>query len=481
MAIPIHYEIKYQNQDITRLNVLLQFSGDLDGVTEIALPDNFGNSHKLHRSIRQFTSLNKENSVIFDGDTLFVRIYHAPGETLNLSYDIVQDFEPLALNSTCAFRPIIEKNYFHVLGYSLFLLPNGCKDYDITLNWTSFPSNWKLHNSIGTQQTTQRFYTKTSKWLESVFVGGDFRILESKVFEKPIYLAIRGNNWNFGDQELLSMLQKTVETQRKFWNDVDIPYYSVTLLPIPNTLEGIPFSEQDIYYLGTGLSNSFAAFASPTKSLKINYLYHLFNHEMMHDWIGNKIRTGVSGNDMKYAWFSEGFTEYFAYKNMFAAGFISADEYVNILNKDFMSAYYNSPLATAPNSNIEKDFFNNQETCTLPYKRGCLLAFYLDNAIKYDSGNRHNLHDFMIQMLDFYYENDFGLNENFDFFTKNLDKYMKSRNIVQYIKEHVTDGKLLEPDAYVLPSFWKINIDAKGIPNLILDKKVEGWENELAR
>jgi predicted metalloprotease with PDZ domain len=481
MALPIHYEIKYSNQNNPKLNVQLRFNGDVDGETEIALPNNFGSTQKLHRCIQKFTCTSKPQAILFDIDTLFVRIYHAPGQELTISYDIVQDFPIKSLNSTFALRPIIQEEYFHVLGNSLFLLPNGYKDYDVTVEWKSFPKPWKLHNSMGTQQTTQRFYANSSRWLESVFVGGDFKILESKVAGKPIYLAIRGSSWAFDHDVLLAMLQKTVETQRNFWGDFDIPYYSVTLIPLQQNIAGEFFGNKDIYYMGMGLSNSFAAFASPTKSLNVNSLFHLFNHEMMHDWIGYKIRNGGQSNDMQYAWFSEGFTEYFAYKNMYASGFINADEYVRILNEEFLSNYYQSDFASAPNSAIEKDFFNKEEINQLPYKRGCLLAFYLDNAIKFDTYNQHNLHDFMIEMLDHYYENDEALSDNFDFFVKNLDKYMKNRNISQFLKKHITDGNPIAPQLFVLPALWKITINEKGIPELALNKEILNWETELGK
>jgi predicted metalloprotease with PDZ domain len=201
----------------------------------------------------------------------------------------------------------------------------------------------------------------------------------------------------------------------------------------------------------------------------------------MHDWIGYKIRNGGQSNDMQYAWFSEGFTEYFAYKNMYASGFISADEYIKILNEEFLSSYYNSDLANAPNSMIEKDFFNKEEVYQLPYKRGCVLAFYLDNAIKFDTYYRHNLHDFMIEMLDHYYENDEALSENFDFFIKNLDKYMKNRNISSFLKTHITDGNPISPQLFVLPAFWKLTINDKGIPELSLNKEIKNWEVELGK
>jgi predicted metalloprotease with PDZ domain len=481
VALPINYEINYQNENLPSLQIKLQFTGDADGETEIALPNNFGSTQKLHRCFQQIYCSDSGTSLYFDLDTLFLRIYHSPNKKLTLTYKVIQDFKNKKLNPMLASRPIVQSDYFHILGNSLFLLPTGTDNHDITIDWKSFPIDWKLHNSLGKQQSTQHFHGNASKLFESVFVGGDFRILEAKVMNRPIYLAIRGNNWSFQDVELLEMLQKTVTTQRTFWDDFDIPFYSVTLIPIEQNLNNEDYSDQDIYYLGMGLTNSFATFASPTKSMKVSSLYHLFNHEMMHDWIGTKIRNGGQNNDMQYAWFSEGFTEYFAYKNMYAAGFINADEYTKILNEDFFKAYYQSPKIAAANSQIQKEFFNNQDIYTLPYKRGCLLAFYLDNAIKHDTRNQHNLHDFLLEMLDNYYENDQTLTENFDFFVKNLEKYMKNRNIAKFIQTHIFEGQAYDPNTFVLPGFWTIVVGNDGIPTLSLNKSAKNWDGELSK
>jgi predicted MPP superfamily phosphohydrolase len=46
--------------------------------------------------------------------------------------------------------------------------------------------------------------------------------------------------WVFDDQTLFDVILKTIETQRRLWNDTEIPYYSVTMIPFVKPARPIP-------------------------------------------------------------------------------------------------------------------------------------------------------------------------------------------------------------------------------------------------
>ncbi len=479
----LNYEIQpvFREKQLT-LAVKLRFSGEADGETDLLLPSNLANAQKLHRSIRNLKLVSPNGHSKMDADSLFVHLEYSPGREIVVNYEIVQDFSGNEITPENAFRPILQLPYFHVFGSSLFLMPSGNQDFEVSIFWKNFPSGWNLQNSFGSQQTRQNFKVNSLSWLESVFVGGDFRILKTEVRKSPVFLAIRGSDWSFSDAEILELLRQTVEVQRTFWQDFEIPYFSVTLVPFKistadggrETADGHQFSQ--IGYVGSGLQNSFATFATPGKSFKIKELHPLFHHEMMHDWVGVKIRNGGKINDMGLGWFSEGFTEYFAWKNMLAAGLISVDEFLAAANRDFFQKHYTSPLAEAPNFEIEKNFFNRSDVSDLPYKRGYIFAFYLDNVIKIRSAGQHNLHDFMKELLDHFYENDLTLVDDFDFFTSNLGKFLGDPQFLEFYKKHILEGKLIAPDEFVLPVFLKMEVE-NGVP--VLKKSGAATDLEL--
>ncbi len=482
LANAIGYEITpLFTPDALRLRVQAVFRGDADGVTEIALPFSFGSSTNLFRCIQNIGVEPINGAVQFAGDSSSIWIQHAPGQELTLHYELIQDFPGENVSMRNGFRPVLQREWFHVLGNCLFLFPQGWQQYDVELDWTGFPESWTLHNSFGSQQRHQHFQVNDNHWLESVFVGGDFRVLRTEVSGQAVYLALRGNDWAFADTSLLALLRRTVEIQRGFWRDLDIPYYSVTLLPLAPR-PGMAGSRNLVsyQYMGMGLTNSFAAFATPTPGLGIADLCHLFHHELMHDWIGCKIRNGGSPDDMSFGWFSEGFTEYFAYKNMLEGGFITPQQYVERMNFDFIEPLYTEPMGQVSNNLVAHGFFHCPDIAQLPYQRGCVFAFYLDNAIKLRSKGELGLHDFMLDMLDYYYENDRELNGDFDFFLKNLSKYL-GEDAGRLYRQYIVSGQLIPLEAYRLPPYWKFIVDTDGLPILRLDQTVAGWRTGMVR
>lgn len=479
-ATAIRYEISPRfDDDALRLQVQVSFRGDADGLTEVALPFEFGSATGLFRCIRIAGDAPAGSYFAADSSSFFVQ--HAPGQAVTLRYEVLQDFPGDYVSMRDGFRPVLRREWFHVLGNCLFLVPRGWKRYEITLDWRDFPADWTLHNSFGSQQRQQYFECDNPHWLESVFVGGDFRVLRTEVFGQPVYLALRGHDWAFADTSLLTLLHRTVALQRDFWRDRDIPYYTVTLLPLaPRPAMSGTRNLISYQYLGMGLTNSFAAFATPTPSLGLDDLCHLFHHELMHDWIGCKIRNGGASDDMRFGWFSEGFTEYFAYKNMLKGGFITPEQYVERLNFDFIEPLYTEPMGAVSNNLVAEGFFHCPDIAQLPYRRGCVFAFYLDNAIKKRTNGERGLHDFMLEMLDFYYEADRDLYTDFDFFLKNLSRHLGSDAGVLY-DNYILRGQLIPLEAYELPPYWKIMRDTDGLPIIRLDQTVDGWREGMGK
>lgn len=480
----VRYEISpvFSQNEAPRLRVRILLYGETDGSTEFALPNEFGPSGQLFDCIRNFRCSTRACTLLVNRDAHMAVVQHPANAQIELLYEVVQDVPGSEVTQETAFRPLILPDFFHILGGALFITPMlGDGSCEVTLEWRGFPDNWLIHNSYGTQERTQHFQFSKTRMIESVFMGGDFRVLKTDVNGRPVYLAIRGHDWSFKDEDLLDMLQKTVATQRAFWMDWDIPYYTVTLLPMaprPAMSGGQGFSS--VEYLGTGLRNSFAAFVTPSPRLAVADIRHLFNHEMMHNWIGNKIRSGGGPNDMRFGWFSEGFTEYFALKNMLAGGFIDADEYVETLNDDFFDRLYTSGIGEEPNDVVAAGFFSDQSKAELPYKRGFVFAFFLDNAIRNNSGGQKNLHDFMLDLLEYYSARSRDLSQNFDFFEEKLTEYL-NQDAAPFIQKYIREGKRIAPESFALPKYWKMEIDESGTPRVRLDKTVAGWEEAVRK
>jgi predicted metalloprotease with PDZ domain len=297
---------------------------------------------------------------------------------------------------------------------------------------------------------------------------------------KPVWVALRGRDWNFSDDSLLSMLQRTVALQRAFWDDFEVPYYTVVLTPLaprPVVSYG-QVSATTTLYLGTSLTNSFTAFVTPHRHLDIEDLSHLFHHELMHHWIGCHIRNGGQPHDMQMAWFSEGFTEYFALKNQLKGGFLTEEQYMGRLNSDFFDVLHHSPKRSASNQEISGCFFTDPECRQIPYARGCVFAFFLDNAFKAGSRGQTSLHRLMLDMLEYYQRSDRDLLHNFDFFLQHCSDYLQKDALPAYEK-YILKGQLISAEDFLLPPYLKMEVNENGMPFFWLDKSVDGWERGI--
>jgi predicted metalloprotease with PDZ domain len=447
-----------QSEHLVALKVQMNLMGDADGETQLRLPNVFGSANHLYRC---FSRLRSESGhpILLSTDSLDVLVKHDANDSISISYEVCQDWEGAVPSTILAFRPWINAAAFHILGVGLFIAPYANRGYRVSVQWQGFPPNWLLHNSYGTMQMAQTWNADDARWMESVFIGGTgWRLLETKVADQPIYLAIRGDGWAFSDTAVLFLLNQTVAYQRFFWKDYAVPYYTVTIMPM-KAPEGYTS------YLGTGLIHSFAVFATPVTGFKLSDLDRLFHHELMHDWIGVKIRNGGQPNDMQLAWFSEGFTEYFSYLNQLSCGSLDTNTFIIAINERFFKGLWESKVAEQPNSYISANFFKHRDANELPYLRGFVFAYHLDRLIEQKSQNRHGLHDVLLEFLNYYYKENRDVLTGFEHFLSVLTKET-GQNIKKMHEDYITNGKLIPSNQLLPMRGFSISVNGKGQPRM---------------
>jgi predicted metalloprotease with PDZ domain len=446
------------SEHLIALKVQMNLLGDVDGETQLRLPNEFGAASHLYRC---FSRLRSESGqvLLLSTDSLDVLVKHDANDYISISYEVIQDWKGAAPSVALAFRPWINSAAFHILGVGLFIAPYTKTGYTVSVKWQGFPSDWLIHNSYGSRSIAQTWMVDDTRWMESVFIGGTgWRLLETQVASQPIHLAIRGDGWNFSDTAVLALLNQTVTYQRSFWQDYAIPYYTVTMVPLKS---------HDSYssYLGTGLVHSFAVFATPVTDFELSDVALLFHHELMHDWIGVKIRNGGRPNDMQLAWFSEGFTEYFSYLNQLDCGMLDTSAYITVINQRFFKGLWESAVAEQPNSYIAANFFNNRGANELPYLRGFVFAYHLDRLMEKQTQNKRRLRDVMLEFLNYYYKGNRDVLTNFDHFVDILTKET-GQNIKKMHEDYIITGKLIPSNQLIPMRGFSIRINEKGQPEL---------------
>lgn len=382
-----------------RLQVSVEFDGSDKGVSYLAYQDNqFGEPDQM--AFIRFPEQDPGLRIQKEPDSNRFVIHHSPGKRIRVLYEVLdlQDSTQL-FYQYCCYKPILHKTYFHLQSGHLLAPP---EDYwsspadrqMIQLRWLGFPPDWMLHNSFGPGKS-QTVSLTNAEFNVAIFVGGDFRRHRFEVRGKPVYLLTRGQWSQFSDDTLVNLLRRTVEGHRGFWNDFNDSIYTVTFLPIDDA----PWTEtsKTTSVGGSGLTNSFLSFATDNPGVKYELIRYIWVHELMHRWIGTKIQNAA---EEKQYWFSEGFTEYFTLKNSLRYGLIDVPEFLQGLNQ-FSSEHYSSPNRKMPNDSMTYQHFWNggKEWEKLPYRRGCLYAFYLDNQIRARGKGKHNLDQMMRSML----------------------------------------------------------------------------------
>jgi predicted metalloprotease with PDZ domain len=416
--------------------VSVTFAGDADGSTNILLPNEWGGQQELFRAIRNLSV--SKGTTLADSDKPFVKtLTHQPGQKITVTYEISQDFQG-PLTNAVRYRPVTDAIYIHWIGNAVWVLPEWDEqtDNDISIEWKGFAKSWTVANSFGTSRRKQKFQAKLSELLSAIFVAGDFRITTTKAKANDVNIAIRGK-WQFTDVELTEMIRKVIDTERDFFGDHTQKYYLVTLVQTDEGPKALSFG-------GTGLTDSFALFATPNAT--VSRLRGLLAHEYAHNWIPGRLGRMPEPEQDLY-WFSEGFTDFYTYKLLRSGSLITAAEYAEAYNERIRE-YYLLPVRNEPNDRIVKDFWTDRNVQRLPYLRGFLFATNLDADIRNASEGTASL-DNAIKEL-------FAVSKtplSFESLTAIFSKYL-GRDITSSVNLYLKDGATIVPQPYALgPDF----------------------------
>ncbi|NAS31557.1 hypothetical protein GTQ40_11285 [Flavobacteriaceae bacterium R38] len=437
-APDIHFEVSpFIKDSISSMKIKAIFKANDSGLTMLSFQNNAWGEDSLYNCLSNLRLTKGVGEIIKNPDSNRIEIKHTKNlDYIEFEYTLHQDTE-LPLNSKKTYRPIIQPEYFSIFSHNLFMIPDHLANesstaMNIKIDWKDFPENYTIHNSFGSNQRVQELTVEKDKFHSAVFVGGDYKIHPINIQKNKVYLATRGDWVTFQDSTIVNLLGKTITAQRNFWKDHSQEYFTITMLPFP--------MKNGSSFQGTGLTNSFAISASNNAYLEIEGLAYLFNHELMHNWIGHNIQ---NANEEEQYWFSEGFTDYYTIKNIASNRILGLDEafFIDEFNKIIANLHVSS-VKEAPNSEINyENFWSNWDYEKLPYRRGAIFAFYLDHKIRKDSSGRFNLNDLMLAFLD----DARNKNQKIDhpYFIKRVNSFLND-DIKPFFDKHIVNGKLMD-------------------------------------
>lgn len=465
---------------LSLLKIKMKLPADSSGTTILKFSNEAWGQKDLFNTLYNVQLIDVVGHIEKDLDSGWIILKHPKDlKMLEFEYQLKQDFDG-GLSTDKAYRPIITENYFHVFSHNLFMLPKTSKtNFDITLDWIDFPEEYIIHNSFGSEKRHQFLENMdVDLFGNAIFIGGDFRVMEDEINGNKISLATRGEWIPFQEKEVMQVLKQTLKCQRDFWQDHSQEYFTVTMQPF--------FQETGSSFRGTGLTNSFATSVSNNDFTDIEQMVYLFNHELMHNWIGNSIE---NENEEQQYWFSEGFTEYYTYKNVAKNKIRGLDGafFINSMN-EIVKNLYSLSIKEVPNSEMNyENFWSNYEYRKLPYYRGALFAFYLDYSIQKDSNGKYSLDNVMKDLFKVATNDNQKLNHSV--FKGVLKTYFSDRTNIVF-KEFIEEGKLLplvdfydemkleyEPTTQLFELGFQLSKDGTQVNDV--DKDSEAWKAGL--
>jgi predicted metalloprotease with PDZ domain len=271
----------------------------------------------------------------------------------------------------------------HLLGKTFLVKPDWpvLQRASVKLSW-ELPEHWMFGNSFGVGEHDQELSTSIFELEQGVYVGGDFRFHRFEIRGRPAAVALRGE-WGFADDDFGNFVRRIVTAERTFWDDDFFSFFLVTLLPV-DTRPGS--------YAGVGRWNGFAAFMPSHAKLDYSFRY-LLAHELFHTWNPTKLSRSAGVPPTLY-WFSEGFTDYYAYLLLMVEGFESFPDYLDRMNQ-MIARYWGWRTRNLPNEAAARDYYSDPEAQKLAYFRGMLVALNWNAAIREASRGKVSLNDLM--------------------------------------------------------------------------------------
>jgi len=354
---------------LTALKVEIRFREGASGRTRLAWTKAWAGDAELWAHARDMKISGGDAAA--DGPGAWT-IRAAPGAPIVATYRIVSayDHDPTDDDSKQS-KPVVRPTWFYAVGEALFAQPQDRKKAPATFVWDGpakgFGFASDLEHLARPGKAAARAGT-VEDVVESIVIGGrDLRTFEQRYGGARVRVAILGR-YGFDDAAFAQQAFRVLKAERGFWGDRARPFL-VTMSPTV----GAPGR---LSYGGTGRTDAFALWVDP--STRLGDLRWLLAHEYFHTW--NPGQLGDLGDETVEAagyWFSEGFTDYYAWKLMLRAGLFSPQDFAAKWN-EMLRAYTTSPARDKPNSLIVTDFWKSQQVEKLPYQRGAILAAVLD-------------------------------------------------------------------------------------------------------
>jgi predicted metalloprotease with PDZ domain len=242
----------------------------------------------------------------------------------------------------------------------------------------------------------------------------------------------------------------------RFWNDTDFPFYFLAVTALQN-------NQKEIGAGGFGIKNGFVMKLGRKFGTREKYVTA---HETAHTWVGIKIMLGESSFD--HQWFGEGFNDYTAIINLANSQIYGEEDFLYYLNEETLKPHYESKIKGVHNDSIAAKYWTDYANYgVLPYRRGCIYAFYLDNQIRLASNGKFTLRNMLLDLYELRKEKKKDEVLTVDDFINVGAAYLDKKELAEQVARHMIEGQPIDFTNIKLIAGFKIEL-SNSIPKVNL-------------
>jgi hypothetical protein len=354
--------------------------------------DGFGGQTDIFKTVSMIT-VDPSDKVKRVEATRKIIVHHGKGGLKQLVYEVdgKLKIDPRRAIYNELFRPVINDNNLYMVSFFFMMKPLGQLADKISIQWDARPDGYSYFlSSLGSTDISAKAVIDSAKTEQTaILMGADLSVSNYKVHGIPYFLITsKRDTVNNIKREMDPFFTRYFPSLRDFWKDDDASFYFVSLTPL--------FSSDKPAGGGFGWGPGFIMkYAGKFDDWKKGVVAH----ETSHNWIGLKMSIGDSFANQ---WFGEGFNDYTCMLNLVKSGIFGDTSFLSYVNKKNLQPHYTSPVKNAHNDSIRSKYWVDKNYEKLPYRRGLIYAFYLDNQIQITSGGKYSIRDLLLAMFKVY-------------------------------------------------------------------------------
>ncbi len=418
----------------------------------------FGGQADIFRGVRQ-PRVTAPARLQIDTAARSLTVYYTDTQPVTLDYDIVDTHTDAMGTRGELFRPMIQPDYFFSHGVNLFLQPQlrqPMPTLSQSVRWAVAPPYRVFFGSYPYADAKTTFTQPYDDMLMAPITGAtDLSVDKQTINGIDNFTVLRKTKLDtFNKESVKNYLAAYDKSIRSFWNDYDDRYFSLIIEPFLR-----------VNHDASGIAYEFGFIGKYTGDTIMNAKRRdVISHEIAHHWIGQRLSMGSENQ-----WFNEGFTDYTSFYCMLRAGLITADQFVGLLN-DASRAHYGSSIRNAPNDSVFKNYWKLGDYQRLPYRRGSLFAFWLDNQILTASNRQHDIRDLLRDLYALRKRKGSEYTLTMADFLDATSRYLPRQQVQTAIDQYITAGNPIPFTAAMLGPDWTVT-EKSGAPQFGLTNR----------